>query len=300
MRVRYSFSSRKTGHLENIKKQRVKFPNVMKEVIEISDIILHVIDARFISEMRNKTIEKLIKKKKSKSIFVLNKCDLVDIESIKKDLPSDLRPFVFVSVKDGTGISELRNRIKIEAKRIELPEEKTRVQVGIIGYPNAGKSSLINKLARRGVASTSKQAGHTKGMQKIRFSENILMLDTPGVIPDERYSSEKMNKISQDTKLGSRTYSSVKNPEDIVAYIMTPPNPMEKENPTEEERKLTKEAEMNAKKIEEFYKINAKGNSEVLIENLGRVKNYLKKGGVVDTDRTARVILKDWQEGKIK
>lgn len=277
-RVRFSFSSRKTGHIENISKQKVKFPAVMKEVIKISDIVLQVLDARFVSDMRNTEIDEMISSMGKKTIYVLNKADLVDLYEVKKDLQKDLRPYVFVSVKNGRGISELRNLIKIEAKRVELPSGMNRVHVGIIGYPNAGKSSLINKISRRGVASISKQAGHTKGMQKIKLCEGILLLDTPGVIPESEYNESKAQRRSLDAKLGSRTYSNVKDPEDVVSFLM----------------------EDFSLKIEAFYKINAKGNSEDLIEALGKKRNFLKKGGVVDFDRTARLILRDWQEGNIK
>jgi len=60
----------------------------------------------------------------------------------------------------------------------------------LIGYPNTGKSSVINMITRRGVAKTAKQAGFTKGMQKIRMDDKILILDTPGVIPVSKYSTE--------------------------------------------------------------------------------------------------------------
>ena len=150
--------------------------------------------------------------------------------------------------------------------------------VGVVGYPNVGKSSLINLITRRGDAKTSKQAGYTRGMQKIRLNDKISILDTPGVIPESRYSGDTKMALSQDAKLGARTYSDVKDPEDVVFYLM----------------------KENFEKLEKFYKIKAGGDVEVLIEELGRAKNFLRKGGKIDVDRTARLILKDWQEGKIK
>jgi hypothetical protein len=301
MRVRYSFGSRHTGVLGNIKKQRVKFPVVMKEVIDISDIILQVLDARFVEDMRNTDLEKMLDKKKKVKIYVLNKADLVNVSEIESKLPADLRPYVFVSVKTGQGIKDLRDRIRIEAKRVELPSGMNRVHVGVVGYPNAGKSSLINKIARRGVASISKHAGHTKGMQKIKLCEGVLLLDTPGVIPDSSYSSDKKEMLSRDAKLGSRTYSNVKDPEDVVSYLMAPPRKPKKEGEEEEEKKnVVEEVTETAQAIDRFYEVESNGDSEVLIEKLGKKKNLLKKGGEVDSDRTARLILRDWQDGKIK
>lgn len=341
MRVRYSFGSRHTGRLENIKKQRQKYPNIMKDVIRISDIILEILDARFIEETRNLKIEEEVLSKGKILIYVINKSDLVDIEALKETLPSWMKPYVFVSATKGIGLKDLKGRIKMEAKRLmksrkeskdtrkqkfdknkavqekeekrEIEklksktgklvvkdlESKQRIHVGVIGYPNAGKSSVINFITRRGVAKTAKQAGFTKGLQKIRMSENILILDTPGVIPKEKYSTEKKT-FAKDVKVGGRTYSDVKNPEDVVYYLITPPIFGNPDEPTEEEVEKSEEVEKNEQKISKFYEINFQGNVEKLIEELGKKMKYLGKGGKVDIDRTARLILRDWQEGKIR
>ena len=277
VRIRYSFGSRHTGRIENIKKQRKKYPDVMKEVIRISEIILEILDSRYIDETRNKEIEEEIKKQGKKIIFVLNKADLIDSEKLEKTLPKDLKPYVFVSAKTRKGSNNLRNKIKIESKRADIGEKK-RVHIGVIGYPNSGKSSIINLITRRGVTGTSRQAGYTKGMQKIKMSEGILILDTPGVIPESKYSSSAKMTFSEDAKVGARSYNDVKDPEDIVHYLM---------------KDFSKE-------IEKYYKIDSNEDSEILIEKLGHERNFLKKKGKVDIDRTSRIILRDWQEGKIK
>jgi len=310
VRVRYSFGSRHTGRIANIKKQRAKFPDIAKDVIRISDIVLEVLDARYIEETRNKDIEELILNEGKKIIYVLNKADLVNIASVKRKLPKDMKPYVFISATTLLGAKDLRERIKIEAKKIDLSkvvvkpkkagtkertldESAKRVHVGIIGYPNAGKSSIINVIARRGAVGTSKQAGYTKGLQKIKMGEDIIVLDTPGVIQESKYSTDKKVRISEDAKIGARTYSDVKNPEDVIYYLMT--HDIKKD----EEGNIIQDS-LTAKKIESFYKINANGESDALIETLGKQKNFLQKKGVIDTDRTARLILRDWQEGKIR
>ena len=277
VRVRYSFGSRHTGRIKNIKKQRKKYPDVMSEVVRISDIVLEILDARFIEDTRNLAIEKTIKKLGKKIIYVLNKADLVDVKAIEKTLPKDLTPRIFVSVLTKQGARDLRDKIKIEAKRVKLKDVRERVQVGIIGYPNVGKSSLINLISRKGAAKTSKQAGYTKGMQKIRLCEGILILDTPGVIAADKYSSREGTAAEQDAKVGARTYSDVKNPEKVVQYLMS----------------------SDADAIEKFYKIKAEGDGDVLIEEFGKKRGFLVKGGEIDIDRAARLILRDWQEGKI-
>jgi len=278
MRVRYSFSSRRTGNIDNIRKQKQKFPNLAKDVIRISDIILEILDSRFIDETRNIELEDMIKRQNKELVYVLNKSDLVDIEEKKKEIKEKkLYPFIFISCKDRKGGGILRDKIKMLVKDLDIGE-KQRAQVGIIGYPNTGKSSIINLITGRGSARTASESGFTKGIQKIRLAEGILLLDTPGVIPEKEYSSTKRAAIQKHTKIGVRTYDKVKDPEIIVNSLM-------QEYPHA---------------IENFYGQNSNANVEILLESLGRKMNFLKKGNEVDTDRTARLVLKDWQSGKIR
>ncbi len=268
MRVKYLFSSRRTRKMDNIRRQKQEYPTITQKVIDNSDIILEVLDARFIEETRNKKVEKLILKYNKKLIFVINKSDLTN----KKKL--DLYPHVYVSAKTRKGTKDLRDRIKIEAKKIN----KNRVSVGIIGYPNTGKSSLINTLRGKKVAGTGSEAGFTKGLQKIKLSDNVLLVDSPGVIPKEEYSQTHQEKIAKTTKLGGKSFSQVKNPDIVLANIIKD----------------------HQKALEKHYKLKTKGDSEILIEEVGKKKGFLKKKGVVDEDKTARYILREWQEGKIK
>jgi len=277
VRVRYSFSSRRTGHLENIRKQKKKYPALAREVVNASDIVLQVLDARFIEETRNKEIEEYIKKRKKKIIFVLNKSDLLSKKD--KEKLTELFPYVFISAKTRKGSKDLRKRIRIESKKILKPVADTgKISIGVVGYPNTGKSSLINMLIGKHKAGTGADAGFTKGLQKLNLSENLQLLDSPGIIPEKEYSNIKSEKISKHTKVGGRSYSQVKNPDMVIADIMKTHKGL----------------------LEKNYKIKAKGNSEILLEELGKSKGFLKKGGIVDEDKTARFILKDWQTGKIK
>ena len=116
VRVRYSFGSRHTGRITNIKKQRGKYPAVMKDVVRISDIVLEILDARYVEETRNLEVEADVLRQGKKLLFVLNKADLVKPKDVV--LPKDMRPFVFISAIKGSGSNELKGKIKMEAKRI--------------------------------------------------------------------------------------------------------------------------------------------------------------------------------------
>jgi ribosome biogenesis GTPase A len=279
VKVRYSFSSRRTGRLENIRKQKAKYPLLAEKVIRMSDIILEILDSRFIRETRNPEMEKLIRKEEKKIIYVFNKSDLIDIKKVsEKD--RELSPKSFVSCTERRGIKELRNKIKSLSSQIENPVDKEgkRVTVGVIGYPNTGKSSVINLLTGKGSAGIGADAGYTKAIQKVKLTHGIVLLDSPGVIPKKEYSTSDNETWTKNTKVGARSYGQVKNPGVVVSDLM-------KEYPGV---------------FEKFYNISAEGDSEALMEELGRKKGFLNKGNKVDEDKTARYIIKNWQEGKIK
>lgn len=279
VRVRYSFSSRRTGHIENIRKQKEEFPEVVKKLIEFSDIILVILDARFIKETRDIELEEKIKKRGKKIIFVLNKSDLIDKDKLDEKELSELYPYVFMSSKTRKGSKDLRNRIKIESKKIGKPIDSLgRVTIGVIGYPNTGKSSVINTLIGKHKAGTASEAGYTKGIQKLKLSPDIFLIDSPGIIPVREYSNVDEEKMSKHAKVGGRSYSQVKEPEFVIGRIMKDYKGL----------------------LEKHYNIQADGDSEILIEELGKRKGFLKKGGEIDEDKTSRSILKEWQQGKIR
>jgi ribosome biogenesis GTPase A len=260
---------RSAKKLKNIERQKEKYPSITGKIIHDSDIILEILDSRFVNDTRNIEAEKEIIKRNKKIIFVLNKSDIAFPKKKEK-----LKPYAIISCKERKGIKNLRDKIKEISKKIK----KEKVVVGVIGYPNTGKSSLINSLIGKGSAPVSSQAGFTKGMQKLKLSEGIVLIDTPGIIPEKEYSTTKKELILKYAKVGGKSYSQIKEPELVIAKIM------------EEHRGV----------LEKYYNIRAKNNVEILLEELGRKKGLLKKGGEVDEDKTARLILKDWQTGQIK
>ncbi len=275
MKHNYKFSSKGKGKKDKIK-QKEQFPKLLLKVVETSDIILEILDARFISETRNLEIEELIKKKNKKIIYVLNKSDL--ISRINESEINEIKPYVVISCAKRKGGKGLRNRIKQEAKRVkkETPHYE-RIQIGVIGYPNTGKSSVINLLIGRNSAKTGAEAGFTKGLQKLKLTSDILLLDSPGVIPLKEYSSIDQKALSKHAKVSARDYNKIKEPEVVVSNLM-------------------KEYK---KSFQEFYKTKTE-DAEQLIEEVGTKRSILKKHGEVEADKTARSIIKDWQENKIK
>lgn len=276
MRPKFIFSSRKTRQArdpKNIRKKKKKFPRIVHEVIKASDIVLIVIDARFTKEMFEKELDEELKEKGKKVIYVINKVDLLN-KKIGKEKLKEIKNYSLTSCQKKKGIKNLRDKIKIIAKKID---GKEKISVGVIGYPNTGKSSVINRLIGKASAKTGNMPGFTKGLQKLKLSKKIILLDSPGVIPMEKYSTDLQEKINYHTAINVRHYSKTKNPELVISEMM-------KKMPNV---------------LQEYYGIK-KNDPEEFLEELGKRLNIFKKKGIVDEDKTARRILKDWQEGRIK
>lgn len=281
MRPRYSFSSRMTrvARSTNTNKHRKAFPKLAKEVIKISDIVLEVLDARFIEKTRNLEMEMYAKEEGKMIIYVINKSDLSDKNELMREVKlENLYPYVVYSCKSSVGRNQLRTLIKILVKKGKFAEKHAKAHVGVIGYPNTGKSTLINTLAAGGKAEASSESGFTKGIRRIKLNKDILILDTPGVFQESENTEKNISDLKKQSEIGSRNASSVKNPELIVHSLM----------------------QKNPGLFESYYNIPANGDSEDLINSLGKKKGFMRKGNMADSDKTARSILKDWQLGKIK
>jgi len=259
---------------------KAKFPALADEIVSMSDIIIEVLDSRFINDTRNYELEEQIKKLGKKIIYVFNKSDLVNTREIPKEIIKPLSPRVFVSCTLRKGSRELRDKIKMTADSVKNRSDKklNKVTVGVVGYPNLGKSSLINFLVGKPAAGVGAEAGFTKGIQKVNLTSDIVLIDSPGVIPSKEYSNSENFTISRHAKVGARSYTQIKDPEIILSY-------------------LTKDF---PKEFDKFYNTSSNGNVELLIEQVGRKKGFLRKNNEVDEDKTSRMIFKDWQDGKIK
>ena len=243
------------------------FWKIVNKVIFDADILLLVLDARLIDETRNKEIEERILSHDKPLIYVVTKCDLVPKDNIEK-YKSKLKPLVFISSTEFLGVNKLREKIILEGKRIG----KEKVNVGVLGYPNVGKSSLINAMNGRHAASTSSNSGQTRGVQKVKESARIMFLDTPGVIP---YLEKDEVKHAMTASID---FNRAKNPDIVVQEIM----------------------EKFPGILEKHYKVKINDEPEETVGEIALKLKILKKGGLPDIERASRAILKDWQTGIIK
>lgn len=240
------------------------FWDMVDRVIANADVILEVLDARLIEETRNVDIEEKIKWANKKLIHVVNKIDLIDVSLIKEKLKELSNP-VFVSSTQRLGTTILKRKI-MEVGRKEI------VVVGVVGYPNTGKSSVINAISGRRRAGTSPTSGFTRAIQKVKAGKRITLLDTPGVIPFED------NDVIRHALIGSKNAQQIKDPEYVAMHLI---------------KRLFG-------RVEKHYGVETDEDLEVVIENIAKKMNRFKKGGTPDIDGISRTIIMDWQRGKIE
>ncbi len=244
---------------------------LVKDVIKRADILLEVIDARFPDETRNNEVERDVARSKKPLIIVLNKCDLVSKEKLEetKSRLSKIAPTVFVSGKNRFGTTMLRHKI-LETAGIKGRE----ILVGSLGYPNTGKSSVINGVAGKHKTGTSPISGYTKVLQLVNAGSRIMFIDTPGVIPFGE-NDEYIQGL-----LSVKDATSLKDPIGVAMKII---------------EKLCAE---NKTALESFYHITIGGqDSYDALILIGKQCNFLKKKGEVDDTRAAVRIINDWQKG---
>ena len=235
----------------------------VNSVLEQAEIIIEVLDGRLIEESRNREIEEKVKRMNKKLLFVINKCDLVEQKKME-EAKRKLHPSLFVSCREHFGTTMLKKKI------LELSKGKETV-VGIVGYPNVGKSSLINALSGRGSARTSPESGFTKGLQKVRVDKRILLIDTPGVLP---YLEKNEGK---HVLMSTIDYGKIKDPETAALQIITDKTEL----------------------VRDCYQVKG-DNPEEILEEIAMKFNRLQKGGEPDLEATGRIVIKDWQAGKMK
>ncbi|MDP2667013.1 MAG: GTPase [Candidatus Diapherotrites archaeon] len=237
--------------------------------IKEADVVLEVVDARFADIMQNRPLEKELVRRGKIVVLILNKMDLLpkDIPRVTRTFSDDLK-IVSISCTPKKNIRLLRTLLFSL-----LPHGG---KIAVVGYPNAGKSCVINALAGRHAAPTSKQAGFTRGRSMIKLKEDTYLLDTPGVIPLAERDEFRLVLVN------AKSPNQVKNPqtaaEQLLEWLPTHPH--------------------WGTWIQRQYGVDLEGaDGYECLENLAVKLNRLRKGGLPDTRAMALKLLLDWQQG---
>ncbi|CAL1684012.1 unnamed protein product [Lasius platythorax] len=249
--------------------------NELYKVIDSSDVVLQILDARDPMGTRSPPVEKFLKTEKPYKhlIFILNKVDLVPtwvtqrwVAILSKEYPTVA---FHASLTHPFGKGSLINLLRQFAK---LHVDKKQISVGFIGYPNTGKSSVINTLRSKKVCKVAPIAGETKVWQYITLMRRIYLIDCPGVVyPSTETDTEKVLKGVVRVEL-------VQNPEDYIASVLERVKP---------------------EYIRKTYKIDKWEDHVDFLEKLARRSGKLLKKGEPDIPIVARMVLNDWQRGKL-
>ncbi len=255
-----------------IRKARVSWIRKVKRIMEKSKVVLEVLDARNVSGTRSLFVEKYAKENGKVLIFVINKSDLVEqrkLEEEKRALKG-LAPTCYVSARNRTGIIRLKRTIGQHAKKLPT-------KVSIVGYPNVGKSQLANALKGKRSAKVAPVPGLTRSVQWLRVSNDILLLDSPGIIPLMENEKSLALKAAIDADM-------LKNPLNAATCILDVLRRDNKESILE-----TYSLEPSALELD----------NEEIIEMIAKKRGKLLKGGELDIETAAKYIIRDWYKGKL-
>ena len=266
--------------------------DLIARIIKESDLVLEILDARFVELSRNEKVEELIKKIGRPLIFVINKSDLISSDGLKKQIRELKKEgeVVFISSKNKRKRNILlfaikkvfkkhgkREIISINDRKQKYREAKAKIVVGVLGYPNVGKSSVINALAHKKKVKVSKKAGTTHGIHWVKASNEIKLIDSPGVIPLSKDDEVRYGLI------GAKDVEKLKNLEIVVNAI------------------INLFIKSNKNSFEKFYDIKIiSANPEEIVNSISEKKRHLLKGGNPDKHRTCSMIIRDWQHGKLR
>lgn len=253
----------------------------LKEQLSLVDAVIEVVDARLPESSMYDNITGLLKDKPR--LILLNKSDLTDKNELKKWISSLEEKYnapIFLS--DAKNSKDLN---KIVKKAVELSEPRIQAimkkgllrrpaRVMVVGMPNVGKSSIINKLTRSSKTKTGAKAGVTRQQQWVRINPQLDLLDTPGIIPMRQDDQNAALKLAFVNGVSENAYSNEPVAQDLLDML----------------------DEKYSSVIRAYYGIE---EGELTLDNIALKRNWIVSGGSPDVTRTAAYVLRDFREGKI-
>lgn len=273
------------GHMAKTKKQ-------ILEDLKLIDIVIELLDARIPHSSRNPDIQNLTKGKKK--MILLNKCDLSDdkinhkwIKHLEKEAPT-----ILTDSNSGKGINQVLKTIEcMMQEEVEKQKQRGRIsktiRVMILGIPNVGKSSFINRISKRTSMEVGNKPGVTKKKQWVRIGKNQELLDTPGVLWPKFDSEEVALNLAFTGTIKDDIFDRIEVAYQLLKKLVEQykPNLLERYKLTEDD---IKKMETNENPV------------YCLMQMIGKKRGALISGGQIDDEKTARIILEDFRSGKLR
>ncbi len=277
------------GHMAKTRRQ-------ITEDLKLVDIVIELLDARIPISSQNPNIAEITKNKKK--VIVLNKCDLADDIQNKKWVEYFKNKgiiAVLVDSNSGKGIEncikEIENSMKEELE-VQAAKGRTgrRIKAMILGIPNVGKSSFINRITKRTTANVGNKPGVTKQKQWIRINEKIELLDTPGVLWPKFESEEVALNLCFTGSIKEEILDKLEIAYKLTEFLLK-----------NYRKKLCERYKIDEKFIEQTLAQEQPENHniyEIMLE-IGRKRGCIMSGGRVDEEKTARILLDEFKNGQL-
>ena len=277
------------GHMAKTKKQ------IMQD-LSFVDLVIELLDARIPVSSQNPDIGELTNKKKK--ILVLNKADLADEKENQKWVSyfESLKiPAVLVDSNSGTGIQTFMKKLdNLMEEELIKNAQKGRVgrksRVMVIGIPNVGKSSFINRISKRATAQVGNKPGVTKSKQWIRINEKTELLDTPGVLWPKFQDEETALHLAFTGTIKDTILESTEVAYSLIKYLLE-----------HEREKLCNRYNLKNEEVEEILNRPQPDNVniyDVLLE-IGKKRGAFLSGGRIDEEKTSKILLDEFKNGKL-
>ena len=277
------------GHMAKTRKQ-------IAEDLKLVDIVVEILDARIPISSQNPDIKQITQNKKK--IIVLNKYDLADEKENQKWVEyfnKKDQKAILVDALSGKGINETIRLIQKEMEEdLKKIADKGRIgrkiRVMIVGIPNVGKSSFINRIAKKTSAEVGNKPGVTKQKQWIRINDKIELLDTPGVLWPKFESEEVGMHLAITGTIKDDILELTEIAYSLTKFLL--------ENYREN---LIQRYSLDEKQIEEILNQDQPENENIyeIMQLIGKKRGAVASGGRIDDDKTSKIILDDFRSGKL-
>lgn len=276
------------GHMAKTRRQ-------ITEDLKMIDVVVEILDARIPNSSQNPDIRQITQNKKK--IIILNKYDLADNAKTEKWIEyfnKKERKVVLADSLTGKGVNETTRQIqKIIEDEMQKMADKGRIgrkiRVMIVGIPNVGKSSFINRIAKKTSAEVGNKPGVTKQKQWIRINEKIELLDTPGVL----WPKFENEKVAMNLAITGTIKDDILELTE-VAYTLT------KFMLENYRNNLLQRYSLDEKQINEILNQEQAENENIyeIMQLIGKKRGAIL-GGRVDDERTSKLILDDFRSSKL-